>query len=80
MKSRAWNASTIAGELQIMDPHHDYTLRVLPFPVPRDFMNRWLGVIYGQTRTMTTLKKSVSFHGETRRLGDAAADRQRIDD
>ena len=58
----------VTGELHEMKPNRDYTLRVLPFPVPRDFMNRWLGAIYGQTPQMTTLKKNVSFHGANRRL------------
>jgi tetratricopeptide (TPR) repeat protein len=41
----------------------DFTLRVFGYPLSRNYYNRWLGVVYGQTQEMTTLKKHVGFHG-----------------
>lgn len=59
---------TIRGRLVVSGPHYSYGIRVLDFPLPRDFSNRWLGAIYGQTREVTTLKKTISFHGDDRTI------------
>ncbi len=55
---------SITGQIQAMNPGYDYTMRILPFPLPRDFDRYWYGVIFGQTREKTTLRKSVSFFGD----------------
>ena len=43
-----------------------YAMRLLPFPWPPNYHNAWLGVIYGQARTPSTLRKEIFFHGEAR--------------
>ncbi len=59
---------SVTGQLMKMRPFHSYTMRILPFPLTRDFDRRWLGAIFGQTPDTTTLHKSISFYGENRRV------------
>ncbi|MFQ5656131.1 MAG: exo-alpha-sialidase [Candidatus Methylomirabilales bacterium] len=59
---------TVAGRVMTRHPYNSYAMRVLDFPLPRDFFNHWLGTIYGQTPHVATLKKTISFHGEHRRI------------
>jgi tetratricopeptide (TPR) repeat protein len=58
----------ISGRIHAKSPNHDYTLRLLPFPLPQQPLNRWLGAIYGQTSEFKTLRKRISFHGQARRI------------
>jgi len=59
---------TIRGRLIVAGPHYSYDMRVLDFPLPRDFFRRWLGAIYGQTPEVSALSKTVSFNGDDRKL------------
>jgi TolB-like protein len=59
---------TVRGRLVVSGPHYSYAMRVLDFPLPRDFSRRWLGAIYGQTPDVTTLSKTVSFNGDDRKV------------
>lgn len=59
---------TVTGRLTYPRPDRSYAMRVLDFPLPRDFFRAWLGAIYGQTPQVATLKKAISFHGEHRRI------------
>ena len=59
---------SVSGQLLEMRPYHAYAMRVLPFPLPRDFDRHWLGAIFGQTPKKRTLHKSVSFHGDHQRV------------
>ena len=59
---------TVRGRLVVSGPHYSYAMRVLDFPLPRDFSRRWLGAIYGQTQEMTALSKTISFNGEDRKV------------
>lgn len=56
------------GRLKNINRHHSFTMRVLPFPLPRNYQNTWLGVIYGQTAKPTTLKKFIPFYGKNQKL------------
>ncbi|MFQ5929712.1 MAG: CsgG/HfaB family protein, partial [Acidobacteriota bacterium] len=55
---------SITGQMKELAPGYDFGMRILPFPLPRDFDKHWYGVIFGQTGKKTTLRKSVSFSGE----------------
>ena len=55
---------SVTGQMKQMSTTNDYTMRILPFPLPLDFDQNWYGVIFGQTRDKTTLNKFVSFHGK----------------
>lgn len=55
---------SITGQMKELAPGYDFGMRILPFPLPRDFDRHWYGVIFGQTGAKTTLRKSVSFSGE----------------
>ncbi len=55
---------SITGQMKELSPGYDFGMRILPFPLPRDFDRHWYGVIFGQTDKKTTLRKSVSFSGE----------------
>lgn len=44
----------------------DFTLRVFGFPLGKNFYNNWIGTVYGQTASVTTLRKDVAFHGGNR--------------
>jgi TolB-like protein len=59
---------TVRGRLVVSGPHYSYAMRVLDFPLPREFSRRWLGAIYGQTPELTALSKSVSFNGDDRKV------------
>ncbi|HEY7651813.1 MAG TPA: exo-alpha-sialidase [Methylomirabilota bacterium] len=59
---------TVRGRLRVSGPHYSYAMRVLDFPLPRDFSRRWLGAIYGQTQELTALSKTVSFNGDDRKI------------
>ena len=59
---------TVRGRLLVSGPHHSYAMRVLDFPLPRDFFRLWLGAIYGQTQELTALSKTVSFNGDDRKI------------
>jgi hypothetical protein len=58
----------LTGRLLVNRTDRDFTMRVYPFPMPRDPQQGWLGVLYGQTPNFQTLRKSVSFHGENRQI------------
>ena len=58
----------VTGVLHKQRPYHSFSMKALPFPLPRDYNDKWLGAIFGQTATPQTLRKSVSFHGEHYRL------------
>lgn len=55
----------ISGRVPSPTPTTDFTLRVFGYPLAKNYYNRWLGVVYGQTQSVTTLKKDVGFHGAT---------------
>ena len=54
----------ITGRLLDQRPYYSYDLRVLPFPLPNDYIHHWTGAIFGQTVNKTTLKKPISFYGD----------------
>lgn len=58
----------LTGRLPDPTMSRDFTLRVLPFPLPQSYQNGWLGVIYGQTPTTSTLNKEVPFFGKDQKL------------
>src|SRR6185437_15849654 len=58
----------LTGRLLVLRTDRDFTMRIYPFPMPRDPQQGWIGVLYGQTAETQTLRKTVSFHGENRRL------------
>ncbi len=53
----------IHGQLTHPGGRHDYTMRVSRFPIPRNYHNSWLGVIYGQTSKPRHLSKHIPFYG-----------------
>lgn len=57
----------LVGSLAAQHTDRDFTMRLYPFPLPRDPQQGWIGVLYGQTRSVSTLRKTVSFHGENRK-------------
>jgi TolB-like protein len=59
---------SIRGRLVVAGPHYEYAIRVLDFPTPRDPFRRWLGVIYGQTKQLADLSKTITFNGEDRKV------------
>ena len=58
----------IRGQLTERSSHHDFTMRVSPFPIPRNYHNSWLGVIYGQADKPTRLAKAIPFYGNQQRV------------
>jgi hypothetical protein len=58
----------VTGQLLRRRPYHSYAMRILPFPLPRDFERHYLGAIFGQTEDTRTLKKSVDFQGTHRQV------------
>ena len=58
----------VRGKLTARSSNHDFTMRVSPFPIPRNYHNTWLGVIYGQTDKPTQLAKTVPFYGQRLRV------------
>ena len=58
----------LRGQLLQQSTAHDYTLRALPFPVPKNFHNSWLGVVYGQTKQTRQLTKTVPFYGRDQEI------------
>ena len=57
----------LKGHLPKRSTSDSFTMRVLPFPMPHNYQNTWLGVIYGQTSSPATLKKYIPFYGHDRR-------------
>lgn len=57
---------SITGRVPQPTTTTDFTLRVFGFPMMRNYFNNWLGVIYGQTQAMTTLRKEIPFYGRNR--------------
>ena len=53
----------VTGRVPTPSPTRDFTLRVFGFPLVKNYYNKWLGVIYGQTQEVTTLQKEIPFHG-----------------
>ncbi len=53
----------IRGKLTQRHSHHDFSIKLLEFPLPADPVNNWLGVIYGQSEKNTKLRKSIPFYG-----------------
>lgn len=53
----------VTGHVPTPSPTTDFTLRVFGFPLVKNYYNKWLGVIYGQTQGVTTLQKEIPFHG-----------------
>lgn len=53
----------VTGRVPTPSPTRDFTLRVFGFPLVKNYFNKWLGVIYGQTQEVTSLKKEIPFHG-----------------
>ena len=43
-------------------------MRISPFPIPRNYHNSWLGVIYGQTVKPSELEKFIPFYGLHQRI------------
>jgi len=58
----------LTGRLLTNSTCRDFTMRIYPFPIPRDPQQGWIGVLYGQTQQIQTLRKSISFHGENRQI------------
>lgn len=58
----------LVGRLENQHPDTDFTMRLYPFPLPKDPQQGWIGVLYGQTRTLSTVRKTISFHGQNRRV------------
>jgi hypothetical protein len=58
----------VSGMLPSPTATTDYTLKVFGFPLPRSYHNNWLGVIYGQTPEMETLRKDIAFHGRDQNI------------
>ncbi|MCI5211532.1 MAG: hypothetical protein D3910_22745, partial [Candidatus Electrothrix sp. ATG2] len=54
----------IRGKLTQRRSHHDFSIRLLEFPLPTDPVNNWLGVIYGQSEKISRLRKSIPFYGK----------------
>jgi TolB-like protein len=57
----------LKGHLPKRSTSDSFTMRVLPFPMPHNYQNTWMGVIYGQTSSPATLKKYIPFYGHDRR-------------
>ena len=57
----------LKGHLPKRSTSDSFTMRVMPFPMPHNYQNTWLGVIYGQTPSPTTLNKYIPFYGQDRR-------------
>ncbi|MEZ0262245.1 MAG: FlgO family outer membrane protein [Alphaproteobacteria bacterium] len=55
----------VSGRVPSPTPTTDFTLRVFGYPLAKNYYNRWLGVVYGQTQSMTRLQKDIGFHGAT---------------
>ena len=64
----------VSGRLLTPSPERSFAMRLLPLPLPfplplpRNYINEWLGVIYGQTPDFSTLHKRIDFHGHAHSL------------
>ena len=58
----------VSGRVNEVSSNVSYTMRVLPFPLPHNYENSWLGVIYGQTEKPARLSKFVPFYGRDQRV------------
>jgi len=58
----------VRGKVLRVSSENSFAMRVLPFPLPKEYTNAWLGAIYGQTPTATRLKKRVPFYGNDREV------------
>ncbi len=55
---------SIKGKLTELSPQHDFTIKLHEFPLRPDSENNWLGVLYGQTGTISNLQKNIPFYGK----------------
>ncbi len=54
----------LQGKLTQRHSHHDFSIKLLEFPLPADPVNNWLGVIYGQSEKISRLRKNIPFYGK----------------
>lgn len=58
----------VTGRTLAASMAHSFAMRLMPFPLPRNYQNAWLGAVYGQTKSAATLHKPIYFHGRNRRF------------
>lgn len=58
----------ITGQVNDSDSGYSFDISAAPYPLPLDFDHYRFGYLAGQTKSVDSLKKYLSFHGKTTRL------------